>query len=664
MMLKSLILYGLLLCSVADTFAQKRYADNLFLDVDSIVNIPYGKAVNIKNENETLLLDVFLPPKADKVRYRPLIIFIHGGGFVGKTKSTDLSTLICTNFARKGYVVATIDYRLGVEQPKLHKQFLEAMYRAQQDAKAAIRYFRKHSVDYGIDKSQIFVCGASAGAMTALAVAYMNVDEVPAEIDTTIWGSLEGNSGNEGYASNVQGVINCWGALPKYQWIKKGDVPLLNISGTNDKTVAYDSAFDWHGFKYGSTILHQQSLSVGNSSVWWPFYGAGHSLNGNRIKYDSAAHVMVDWLFPILNINNPQKAQSLFRQVNLADVLKPTTILSTMEKVANWQMNLWDDRGYKYHTWHWANAAGYTGFFELSKISKNKAYEQRLMTIGKDLDWNTGPSRFFADDYCIAQTYANLYFKYKDPKMLAKFQLLADSIVAQPHTESLEWKDSINYREWAWCDALFMGPTALAYLATATKQQKYLTIANKLWWQTHNYLYDTVEHLFYRDQRFFNQQEKNGKKVFWSRGNGWVLAGLARVVDNLPKDFKDRDKYISLYKSMVAKISTLQQPDGSWHASLLDPDSYPIKELSGTGFYVYAILWGLNSGILDKKTYWPIVEKGWATMLKEVKQNGMLGFIQPIGAAPDLVNENSTEIYGIGAFLLAGTELYKYVNKH
>jgi rhamnogalacturonyl hydrolase YesR len=172
-----------------------------------------------------------------------------------------------------------------------------------------------------------------------------------------------------------------------------------------------------------------------------------------------------------------------------------------------------------------------------------------------------------------------------------------------PHDESLEWKNQIGNREWAWCDALFMGPTALGYLSAATGDAKYLDIATKLWWKTTDYLYDPKEHLYFRDQTFFDKTEKNGKKVFWSRGNGWVLAGLVRVLQNTPENYPGRKKLVNLYKDMSERVASLQQADGSWHASLLDPESYPIKETSGTGFYTYALLWGINNNILKKKKY-------------------------------------------------------------
>lgn len=339
-------------------------------------------------------------------------------------------------------------------------------------------------------------------------------------------------------------------------------------------------------------------------------------------------------------------------------------VLKNMERVADWQLAAWKTNGFKHPKVDWTNGAGYAGLIELGKLSSNKAYNEALIAIGNDLKWNTGKRRFMADDYCIAQMYSQLAMETKDKSKIAAFKLQADSIIAQPHTESLEWKGGIANREWAWCDALFMGPPALAYLYSATGEQKYLDIADKLWWKTTDYLYESSEHLYFRDQSYFAKTEKNGAKVFWSRGNGWVLAGLVRVLENMPKDYPDHGRFVKLYKELATRVKNLQQPDGSWHASLLDPASYPIKETSGTGFYCYAMMWGINHGILEKDDFLPAVKKAWTTLNSCVHPDGMLGYVQPIGASPDKVTEDSTEIYGVGGFLLAGSEIYAYAKKH
>ena len=345
-------------------------------------------------------------------------------------------------------------------------------------------------------------------------------------------------------------------------------------------------------------------------------------------------------------------------------IFNTASVLKIMERVGDWQLQSWKTEGFKHKKTDWTNAALYTGIFDLGRISRDEKYDQTLISIGNDVNWNTGSNRLLADDYCVGQTYSLLYMKYKEPKMIEPFKHLGDSIVSLPFNESLEWKDNIQKREWAWCDALFMGPPALAYLSTATGDLKYLDKAALLWWKTTGYLYDEQAHLYSRDGSYLNKKEKNGAKVFWARGNGWVLAGLARVLENMPANYPGRQKFVDQFKQIAEKIASLQQPDGSWHASLLDPDSYPVKETSGTGFYCYAILWGINNGILNKAQYLPVAKKAWIALVTSVQPDGMLGYVQPIGGSPDKVTEQSNEVYGTGAFLLAGAQLYQYINNH
>ena len=173
----------------------KRYKNNLFTNIDSLIDIPYGEAINLKGDNEKLLLNLFMPPQVDTVKKRPLVIFIHGGGFRNNNKSSSISNKLGIRLGKKGFVVASIDYRLGIAKTNTNKDYHEAMYRAQQDARAAVRFFRKNASKYGIDENQIFLAGSSAGAMTALSVAYMDQDEIPSDIDQSKWGNLEGNVG-------------------------------------------------------------------------------------------------------------------------------------------------------------------------------------------------------------------------------------------------------------------------------------------------------------------------------------------------------------------------------------------------------------------------------------------------------------------------------------
>ena len=310
---KFILLTLFILYTVIVGYSQKRYKDFIFTNVDSLLNIKYGRAINYKNETEDLYLDIITPSKKDTITKRPLVIFIHGGGFKNNSKTGSFSSLLCTSFAKRGYVTATIDYRLGIEKGGSIKDYHEALYRAQQDGKAAIRFFRRYAEKYGIDTSQIFITGSSAGSKTALAIAYMDEVEIPIDVDQSKLGSLEGESGNEGYSSKVKGVINNWGAMVDYKWIQKGDIPLFNVAGTLDKTVPFDSSFDYHSFKYGPYILYQRCLSLGVPTGWKPFYGAGHTLDNKKNLQDSAVNAMAEWLYTQLAIVKSKNEEGVFR---------------------------------------------------------------------------------------------------------------------------------------------------------------------------------------------------------------------------------------------------------------------------------------------------------------------------------------------------------------
>lgn len=354
---------------------------------------------------------------------------------------------------------------------------------------------------------------------------------------------------------------------------------------------------------------------------------------------------------------------NLEAQVKNDSFLKPAFIKAKMGKVAGWQINEFEKGRNRWPKWDWTNGAFYTGVMELATISNTKNYHDFLIGIGSANNWNTGPRRFFGDDYCVAQTYSQLYLIYQKPEMIAKFKPLADSIVAKQHNESLEWKNSIQLREWAWCDALFMAPPALAYLTTATGDMKYLQKADQLWWKTTAFLFDSTENLYFRDGRYINQREANGKKMFWARGNGWVMGGLVRMINNMPDNYTNKEKFVQLFKKMSARIAELQQPDGTWHTALLDPASYQSKETSGTGFYAYALAWGIRKGYLSYDEYFPVLQKAWVALVTSVHPDGKLGYVQKIGEKPGVVDYNSTEVYGPGAFLLTGSELIQLMKQ-
>lgn len=219
---------------------------------------------------------------------------------------------------------------------------------------------------------------------------------------------------------------------------------------------------------------------------------------------------------------------------------------------------------------------------------------------------------------------------------------------------------------WWWCDALFMAPPTLIKLGVTLKDPSYFSLNDSLFKQTVDLLYNREEHLFARDASYLvnaggeGKREANGKKIFWSRGNGWVMGGLVRVLEEMPKNYKNRDYYLNLYKEMADKILILQETDGLWRTSLLDPASYPGGEGSGSGFFCYSLAWGINKGILSKEKFTPVVKKAWEGLNTLVSTEGRVGWVQPIGADPKRnFSAESYEVYGAGAYLLAGSEIIK-----
>jgi rhamnogalacturonyl hydrolase YesR len=179
------------------------------------------------------------------------------------------------------------------------------------------------------------------------------------------------------------------------------------------------------------------------------------------------------------------------------------------------------------------------------------------------------------------------------------------------------------------------------------------------WALTTEHLYDSGAHLYSRDAGFLGRREKNGTKLFWSRGNGWVLAGLARVIPYLPQGDPMRAKYEAQFREMAKAVAAIQGQDGLWRSGLLDADSYPNPEVSGSAFFAFAFAWGINQGLLDRGTYEPVVARAWKGLVGHIYADGRLGSIQKIGAAPGDVSPGGSYVYGVGAFLLAGEQVEK-----
>lgn len=340
-------------------------------------------------------------------------------------------------------------------------------------------------------------------------------------------------------------------------------------------------------------------------------------------------------------------------QAQSAEVLQKRFIKAQMLKVADWQL-----KHPKHDLKDWTNGAFYAGVFAAYEATKSPRLMRALMEMGEKNGWKTGAHFDHADDIAISQTYIDLYRLKKDRRMIEPTIEAVRRIRAEPSKEVEK-----NGIIWRWCDALFMAPPVLAKLGKTLNDKSYFDLNDRFFQQTYDRLYDREERLFPRDASYLinekgaGKREANGKKIFWSRGNGWVAAGLVRLLSELPKDHPKRAFYENLYREMLARIVALQQADGLWHSSLLDPESYPGGEASGTGFYTYALAWGINNKVLDKRKYLPAVEKAWRGLNALVTSEGTVGWTQPIGADPRKnFNAESLEVYGAGAFLLAASQ--------
>jgi rhamnogalacturonyl hydrolase YesR len=345
-----------------------------------------------------------------------------------------------------------------------------------------------------------------------------------------------------------------------------------------------------------------------------------------------------------------------------APALTPKAVLQAMERVADWQLAhpSSDD------PLRWTQAAGYAGMMALAGVSKSPRFEDAMRRMGETNGWQLGKRPYDADDHCVGQTYAELFLQHRDPAMIAPLRERFDWILAHPKDDNLDFDETRNpdrRDRWSWCDSLFMAPPAWLRLFAATGNARYLDFAIRKWWVTSDFLYDPKEHLFFRDSTFFEKRETNGSKIFWSRGNGWVMAGLARVLEHLPPDHPSRGRFVRQYEEMAARIVELQQPDGLWRASLLDPESYPLKETSGSAFYCYALAWGVNRGLLERARFEPGVRRAWLGLVDCVDEDGKLTHVQPVGSDPRRFDQTSTAPYGVGGFLLAGSEVFRLLSQ-
>jgi unsaturated rhamnogalacturonyl hydrolase len=311
----------------------------------------------------------------------------------------------------------------------------------------------------------------------------------------------------------------------------------------------------------------------------------------------------------------------------------------------------------------WTRGVYYEGLMSLYKLDPKKAYLDYAVSWGEFHKWGmrNGVYTRNADDQCCGQTYIDLYLLDKKEERIQTIKTCMDSMVRSEKVD-----------DWSWVDAIQMAMPILAHLGVIYKDNRYYEKMFSMYDYTKNKhgdngLFNPAEGLWWRDKDFDPPYKTPaGKNCYWSRGNGWVVAALVRVLDILPKDAPHRAEYLNTYLTMMQSLLPLQRTDGFWNVSLTDETDFGGQELTGTALFVYGMAWGMNNGVLDRKKYTPVVAKAWNAMLKDcLHPNGFLGFVQSTGKMPSEGQPLSYdkmpdfEDFGLGCFLLAGSEVYK-----
>jgi len=343
-------------------------------------------------------------------------------------------------------------------------------------------------------------------------------------------------------------------------------------------------------------------------------------------------------------------------------------VLKVLKSTNTYFMNKWPDAGKSIITNRerpsniWTRAVYYEGLMNLYKIHPEKEYYDYAVQWGQKHNWGlrNGITTKNADDQACGQTYIDLYLIDKQPERIKDIKASIDLVIK-----------SGKVNDWTWIDAIQMGMPVFAKLGKLYNDTTYYNYMYKMYMHSKNTegggLYNVKDGLWWRDKDFVPPyKEPNGEDCYWSRGNGWVVAALVRVLEIIPENEAHRNEYLKTYHEMIKALVPIQRADGFWNVSLHDATHFGGKETSGTALFVYGMAWGVNQGILDKATYLPIITKAWNAMAKDaVQKNGFIGYMQGTGKEPkdgqpvSYTSVPDFEDYGLGCFLLAGTEVYK-----
>lgn len=308
---------------------------------------------------------------------------------------------------------------------------------------------------------------------------------------------------------------------------------------------------------------------------------------------------------------------------------------------------------------NWVAATFYVGAARLARVSEGKDTLRFLTATAEHYNYALRGARadrllLNADELAIGDLYQELYARRRQQGVIMPLQQRLDFML--PHLSRSQETAALI---WWWCDALFMAPPVLARQSALTGDPKYIRAMDKEWRRTAARLWVEQDRLFLRDERFKDRDHlgAGGKSIYWARGNGWVMGGLARTLEAMPAGFEGREFYTGIFRKMASRVIELQQADGLWRSDLNDPKSFPEPETSGSAFFVYALAWGINHGLLERHTYQPAVTKGWAALNRHVLPNGLIGAAQKTGDRPVPTRADDVGPYATGAYLLAGLEV-------
>lgn len=340
-------------------------------------------------------------------------------------------------------------------------------------------------------------------------------------------------------------------------------------------------------------------------------------------------------------------------------------LIATTRRVVDWQLfsgRVWvmptkEPRIWKSH--EWGAAALWIGVLEWYQVSRDRRLLDLLMTVGRTSGWQPPQPSFHADFQAIGQLFLGLHALAPDPAMVAPMRALADRMTARREEPILDTARPGAKDWWSWADALFMSPPLFFQLTRITGERSYADYADRHWWLLVDQLWDTAERLLYRDLAAKARSAATGRKEFWARGNGWVFSALARILPLMAADAPQRPRYERLFRDLAERLVALQGADGLWTPSLLDRESFPQCETSASAFFCHGLAWGLNAGLLPAPSYRQAMERAWAGLVRQVGSDGRLAGVQPVGSAPVAFPPQTSDIYGVGAFLLAASEVVR-----